>query len=159
MIKKYYQENNNIPLEKIIKTKCSEKGCVLKGQLKDYIILDGDVIKNELFPQSKSSDCIIISRNTYDGNKIDIIVCELGGKKYWKDVKDKLTESSQHFLEVIEDSNFEIGKFICCFLGKYKNHNRIKKQKRANIHIPGFPRHNVKIHNFNSGYDFKNLIK
>ena len=46
MLKKYYTEQNNINLDKIIKDDCGEKKCVLSGHFKNYIILDGDNIKN-----------------------------------------------------------------------------------------------------------------
>lgn len=158
MIKRYYQEKHNLPLEKIVKTKCGEGKCVLKGHYKDYIILDGDDIKDKLFPGTKSVDCIIFNKKPYDKNKIDVIICELGGDKDWKDVKDKIITSSKHFVDVINESDLIIGKFICCFLGKYNNPQRIKKQKRANIHIPGLNRHNIKIHNYPCGYEFEKLL-
>ena len=158
MLKKYYTDENNIPLNKIVKDKCKEHRCVLRGNYKDYIILDGDEIKDNLLKDFKSADCIIISREPYDGNKIDVIICELGRDKRWGDVKGKIIDSSEHFVEVINKSDFKIGKFICCFLGKYKNPKQIKKQKRANIHIRGLNRHNIKIHNFNCGLEFEKLI-
>lgn len=61
----------------------------MKGNYKDYIILDGDDIKDNLLPELKSVDCIIISKKAYDGDKIDVIICELGGDKKWADVKKK----------------------------------------------------------------------
>lgn len=158
MLKKYYTHENNVSLDKIIKENCREHKCVLKGNYKDYIILDGDEIKDNLLPGLKSVDCIIISKKPYDGNKIDVIMCELGGDKKWADVKKKMIDSSEHFVSVINDSDFEIGKFICCFLGKYKNPKQIKKQKRANINIHDLGRHNVKIHNFNCGWEFERII-
>lgn len=158
MLKRYYTYENNVSLDNIIKENCKERNCVLKGNFKDYIILDGDEIKDNLLPGLKSVDCIIISKKPYDGKKIDIIICELGGKKNWADVKKKMVDSSKHFISVIDNSDFEIGKFICCFLGKYKNPNQIKKQKRAHINIPGLDIHNVKIYNFNCGWEFERLI-
>ena len=82
----------------------------------------------------------------------------MGGDKKWADVKGKIIESSEHFVKVINSSEFRIGKFICCFLGKYKNPKQIKKQKKANINIHGLNRHNVKIYNFNCGWEFEKLI-
>ena len=158
MLEKYYAFENNVPLEKIVKENCKEHNCVLKGNFKDYIILDGDDIKNNLLPGLKSVDCIIISKKPYNGNKIDVFICELGGIKKWADVKKKMIDSSQHFVSVINHSDFEIGKFICCFLGKYKNPKQIKKQKKAHINIPGLDIHNVKIYNFNCGWEFERLI-
>ncbi len=158
MLKKFYTCEHNVPLDKLIKKTCREHKCVLKGNYDDYIILDGDDIKDNLFPGLKSVDCIIISKKPYDGNKIDVIICELGGDKNWADVKKKMIDSANHFVSIINNSDFEIGKFICCFLGKYKNSKRIKKQKKANIPIQGLNRHNVKIHNFNCGWEFEKLI-
>lgn len=150
--------NTISPWTKQLKKKCKENDCILKGNYKDYIILDGDDINDNLLPGLKSVDCIILSKKPYNGNMIDIIICELGGDKKWADVKGKIIDSSQHFVNVINNSDIEIGKFICCFLGKYKNPKRIKKQKKANIHIPGLKRHNIKIHNFNCGWEFEKLI-
>ena len=158
MLKKYYSDENNVPLDSIIKKKCDEGGCILNGDYREYIILDGDDIKDNLLPGLKSVDCIIISRKPYDGNKIDVFICELGKNKTWKEVKGKIIDSSEHFVGVINSSDFKIGKFICCFLGKYKSPKRIKKQKKANIHIHGLNRHNIKIHNFSCGWEFERLI-
>ena len=154
MLKKYYTDENNIPLDKIIKENCKEHRCVLKGNYKDYIILDGDDIKDNLLLGLKSVDCIIISKKPYDGNRIDVIICELGGDKRWADVKKKMIDSSEHFVEIINNSDFKIGKFICCFLGKYKK----SKTKKASIPIKGLGIHNIKIHNFNWGLEFEKLI-
>lgn len=63
MLKEYYTYENNIPLDKLIKENCREHKCVLKGNYKDYIILDGDNIKDNLLPGLESVDCIIISKN------------------------------------------------------------------------------------------------
>lgn len=158
MLKEYYTHKNNVSLDKIIKENCREHKCVLKGNYKEYIILDGDEIKNNLLPGLKSVDCIIISKKPKDGNKIDVILCELGGDKNWADVKKKMIDSGEHFVSVINDSDFVIDKFICCFLGKYKNTKRIKKQKKANIHIPNLDSHTVRIYNFNCGWEFEKLI-
>jgi len=106
----------------------------LKGNYKDYIILDGDDIKDNLLPELKSVDCIIISKKAYDGDKIDVIICELGGDKKWADVEKKIIDSSEHFMEVIDNSNFNIGKFICCFLGKYKKSKTNQKTKKRLHH-------------------------
>lgn len=43
------------------------------------------------------------------------------------------------------------------FLGKYINPKQIIKQKKSNI-IHGLNRHNVKIHNFNCGWEFEKVI-
>ena len=65
MLKRYYTDEHNLPMDKIVKKKCKENDCILKGNYKDYIILDGDDIKDNLLPGLKSVDCIILSKKPY----------------------------------------------------------------------------------------------
>ena len=83
----------------------------------------------------------------------------MGGTKTFDYVKDKIVDSSNHFVRVVKDSDLEIDNFICCFLGKYKNPKLIKKRKKVNIKITGLNKHNIKIHNFPCGYKFEKLLE
>lgn len=152
---KYYSQprfiNKNFP---IFEDDCNE-GCELKGNFENCIILNGDNIKICLHLDEKSVDRIVFAKKAVD-NKLDVILCELSdGKKRYTDVVKKVKGSGEHIFKVLSDFDFKVNDFICIYLGKYKNPDRVIEKAFS---IPGFHRNDIKIINGDCGDELSDLI-
>lgn len=139
-------------IDKIFKDKCSQ-GCALKGDLRDYVILDGDEIKDCMKEKDgiKSVDCILINKN-FEG-KINILLCELDGGKSGKsvtEVKKKMQDSGKHIFNIFKESEFKINEFKCLYLGRYSF--KPTKPSLIRVSIEGSGRHNIIILNKGCGF-------
>ena len=81
--------------ENYILSKCRENKCSLKDiNQRDYLILDGDGLKET--DEEKSVDCIIIDLNQNPNNEYRIILCELtAGSKTLSDSHEKFKSSGK----------------------------------------------------------------
>lgn len=135
-LKEFYQDFNS---QGLILKKCKEKCCELINASKDYYILDGDKIEsiNSSGDSDKSADCILVSKKLFNG-KCNVIICELGTNKRFKDVKEKLINSANYICNVLKKYGLEINKFTLLYLGSLKNNsakNMAKKLKGRVLHI------------------------
>lgn len=134
---------------------CKNKGCELKGNFEDYIILNGDNIKRCLKINQKSVDRIIFTKKA-SNNKLDIILCELsGGKKRYTDVVKKVRYSGEYILKIFNEYGFKINDFVCIYLGNYKNENRLLITPFS---IPGFHRNDIMINHARCGSDISEFV-
>ena len=138
-------------IDKIFKDKCSQ-GCALRGDLRNYVILDGDKIKECMKKDGiKSVDCILINKN-FEG-KINILLCELdrgNSGKSVTEVKKKMEDSGKHIFNVFKESKFEINHFKCLYLGRYSF--KPTKPSLIRVSIEGSDRHNINILNKGCGF-------
>ena len=135
--------------------KCEDEGCQLKGNFKEYIILNYDNIVEILKRHEKSVDRIIFARKVND-KKLSVLLCELTmGSKTQNDVLEKTKRSGEFIIKVFDKYGFKVVNFDCIFLGKYKNPKRIKKSKKFSI--PGCQRNDLKIRQFHCGANISNI--
>ena len=63
MLNDYYSSEKFKNVASVFKKKCREHNCILKGNLDEYIVLDGDEIEKCLSGnKKKSTECIIIDK-------------------------------------------------------------------------------------------------
>ena len=141
-------------IERIFKDKCSE-GCALKGDLRDYVILDGDVIQECMHKDDiKSVDCILLNKNSE--GKINILLCKLNqgtSGKSVTDVKKKMEDSGKHIFNLCNEEGFEIKHFKCLYLGRYSL--KPTKPSLIRVSIEGSGLHNITILNKPCGFILK----
>lgn len=139
-------------IENIFKTNCSEGNCKLKGDLRDYAVLDGDVIKDcEGIDNVKSVDCILINKNSE--GKINILLCELdrgSSGKSVTEVKKKMRGSGNHIFNLLNEKGFKINKLKCLYLGRYSF--KPTKPSLTRVSIEGFSCHDITILNKGCGF-------
>lgn len=157
IIKEQY-EDLGIPFDEITKKKCSEKRCGITGNLSDYLILDGDEIEKRM-ENKKSADGILIDKKNIEDMQTNIIICELGSNKNFKDMKEKLQNPGKHIVGIVNTCEMDINDVKCCFLGKYKNSKRYKKLlKNPTVNIPGIDKFNIVIKNYSCGTNIDFLV-
>lgn len=138
----------------VFETDCEDEGCKLNYDFSDYIILNGDNIKNLLKRNEKSVDRIILLKEAPD-KKVDIILCELtSGSKKHTIVVEKIKKSGEYIINVLKEIGFKINDLKCVFVGKYKNSRRIKEKPYS---IPGFHRNDITIKKLDCGDDFSQI--
>lgn len=122
---KYYKDEN------LIKKKCKENNHSLKGvSNKKYLILDGDKISEKLFPDKKSADCILVSKEPVKSNKHDVILCELGEQKRYTDVQNKLTNSGNYICKKLKDNQLDVKNIHAVFVGTYSLPHQEKRTRK-----------------------------
>ena len=161
MLNDYYSSEKFKNVASVFKKKCREHNCILKGNLDEYIVLDGDEIEKCLSGnKKKSTDCIIIDKMPDEDNNVEVVLCELcRGSKDFNEVKEKIINSAEHIVEVFNDSQFDICRLKCCYLGKYGDYKRSHKLIAKPINIRGFSSNDVLIENYNCGTDIETLKK
>lgn len=146
-------------IENIFKTNCSEGNCKLKGDLGDYAVLDGDVIKDCLgIDNVKSVDCILLKVNSErkkvnSKKNIDVLLCELcsgSSGKSVTDVKMKMQNSGKDIFKLFTKKDFNINQVKCLYLGKYKIPT--KKPELIRVNIEGSSFHNIMIQKKSCGF-------
>ncbi len=155
LIKEYFTQSpfNDVRFP-VFESDCEDEGCKLNGNFNDYIILNGDTIKKLLNKHEKSVDRIIFLKEAPD-RRVDVILCELtSGEKKYTSVVEKIKRSGEYILMVLKELGFKIRDFKCFFVGKYKNHKRVKQKPFS---IPQFHKNNITIKKFNCGDDFPSL--
>lgn len=139
-------------IENIFKTNCSEGNCKLKGDLRDYAVLDGDVIKDCVgIDNVKSVDCILVKGNS-EGN-MDVLLCELGSGSSGKsvtDVKMKMQNSGKDIFKLFAKKGVNINQFKCLYLGKYKL--KTIKPGLIRVNIEGSSFHDIMIQQKSCGF-------
>ena len=146
-IRNHYNSDSRFNGVNVFRSEC-EEGCKLNGDLSNYLILNGDKIKTALNLQGISSaDRILIDKNDIDG-KYKIIICELSTNKSRKKVRNQLSDSGEHIVNVFEQEGLKIKDICCLFLGKYSDKTNIRKSNIVNI--PNFCRNDIEI--INKGY-------
>lgn len=161
LIKDYYSSGEFQNASSIFKKRCRENNCILKGNLEDYIILDGDEIEKYVSrSKRKSTDCILIDKVADCEGNVDVILCELcKGSKDFIEVREKITASAEHIVCVISRIGLKIKTLKCCYLGKYGDYNMALKLISKPIHIHGFDNYDVLIENFSCGTNIETLKK
>lgn len=156
---KYYARENCSNLNEIFINNCYENNCKLNNIPKECTILNGDKIEECLLDLRKNSaDRIIISKK-FDGNVINILICELSsGKRKSELIRNKIQNSSQHIIDVFNPSQFEINNFRCCYIGKYEKYDGLIKSKTPiTIKVNGISKKIIHIQNHPCGFDFEKL--
>ena len=117
----YYSQINCFNLDKIFINDCEENNCKISNLPRNCIFLDGDEIEKCLSGiLDRSADRIIIKENI-DG-KLDIYICELShGKRKPKVIEDKIKNTANHIVGIINRSEFEIKEFKCFYIGQYED--------------------------------------
>lgn len=139
----------------IFPNNCEDDGCKLVGPFNDCIILNGDNIKNCLNMHEKSVDRIIVINEVFD-KSVDVVLCELtSGQKKYTDVVEKIKRSGICILKILKKLGFEIRKFKCVFVGKYKNANRVTERPFS---IPGSGKNNITIKKLSCGSNFSKIF-
>jgi len=134
---------------------CEDEGCELTGDFEDYIILNGDNIKQCLQVDEKSVDRIVFLKRATN-NRLTIILCELSdGFKKYDDVVEKIKRSGEYIYRVIVDLGFKVMDFKCIYLGDYKNAKRVKPKAFS---IPGFHRNDIMVEKGNCGDDLSAFL-
>ncbi len=152
----------------IIKTKCKENKCGLKGIKNDsFLILDGDEIEKSMKRSNanKSVDCIIINKKHFNDNSYEVILCELtkGKNKTSKELKEKFENSSMEIYQIFNKFNLKFRGIKCLFLGnKIKNNKRCynefnKPLNLRNVKINGVCPKDIIIQMEDCGFDINNL--
>ena len=110
--------------ERYILSKCRENKCSLKDiTQKDYLILNGDMLKES--DREKSVDCIIIDLNKNTNGKYRIILCELtAGHKTLSDLQEKFKSSGKLIVKTMNEFNEDIYKIDCLLLGKLNQNGK-----------------------------------
>ena len=155
LIKEYYShpqfKNKKYP---VFENNCEDEGCELKGDFKDYIILNGDNIMTLLKKDEKSVDRILFLKKA-PNKKVDVVLCELTrGKKKYSDVVEKTKKSGEYIISVLEELGFKVRNFKCIFIGEYKNTKRVKP---IPFSIPSFHKNDISIRRVPCGSDFAML--
>ena len=143
---------------KYILSKCKENKCSLKDiSQKDYLILDGDQLKET--DNEKSVDCIIIDLNCNTHGEYRIILCELSaGRKNISDSKEKFKSSGKLIIETMNEFKKSIYKIDCLLIGKLKQNGKSsgKKALTTPIKIEGhFKPAHIRLEN--CGFSIKRL--
>lgn len=156
-LRNHYNSDSRFNRVNVFRSKCKEEGCKLNGDLRDYLILNGDEIKKAMkLHDVGSADCILIDKNAIDG-EYKVIICELSTKKPSKKVKKQLSGSGEHIVDVFKDNDLEIKDICCLFLGKYSDITNIRKSRNI-VNIPNFDRNDVQIINKGChGFDISDL--
>lgn len=159
LLRHYYSSGDFKDSHSIFKKRCKEKNCILKGNLDDYIVLDGDNIEKYVSASKrKSSDCIIVDRFPKENNEVDVILCELcRGRKDFKEVREKIINSAEHIVDVFDELEISINMLKCCYLGKYGDYKLALKLISKPIHVHGFDEYDVLIENFACGTDIETI--
>ena len=155
----YYNGKNCSNLADIFTDDCSENDCKLDNVPAESTILNGDKIEECLSDvRDNSADRIVISEK-YDGNNVDILICELShGRRKSRLIKNKIQNSSQHIINVINRSPFNIKKFRCCYIGKYEKFDGLIKSKAPiTVKLNGIDKKIIPIQNRPCGFDFEKL--
>lgn len=153
----YYFNNETFKseIDKIFKNKCSQR-CTLRGDLKNYVILDGDVIQGCMNKEGiKSVDCILINKNSE--GKVNILLCELDSGNSGKsvtDVKQKMEDSGKHIFNVCTKKEFKINHFKCLYLGRYSH--KPTKPALTRISIEGLGRNDITLSQKHCGFELNN---
>lgn len=143
--------------KKYILSKCSEKNCNLKDITREFIILDGDNIKDN---QEKSVDCIIIDSRKNIDDAYRVILCELtSSSKKIDDAREKFENSGKLIVNIMKDINMPIYKIDCLLLGKIvKNGQTIpKKYLTKPVKINGYSNKNTIINQQKCGFSINEL--
>ena len=149
-----YYSDNNCCVDKIFTDNCKQNKCKITKVSKENIILNGDEIEICLSNQlNNSADRIIISSQ---GRKLSIIVCELSkGKRDPDLIKRKIENTSNHIVDILKDSEFEILHFRCCYVGQYEDlYKGVMKKKSPVVRISNLNSHNIMINRFDCGVSF-----
>ncbi len=158
---KFYSKKKFSKSKKIFAKDCKENNCKIIDLPKNYIFLNGDEIEKCLSGVlNKSADRIIIPEEADEDNKIDIIVCELSkGTKSQDEVKDKIINTSEHIVCVVNNkSDFEIKSFKCFYIGNYEEMDlALVKKKTPTINVRGLNIYNILIDNYQCGVSFNDL--
>lgn len=137
--------------------RCRQNNCALKDISKDYLIINGDTIKDE---GDKSVDCIIINLNSNEEAKYKIILCELTkGEKDINDAIKRFKSSGKLIINHLRGINKSVYRVDCLLLGNItKNGKNIDKKVLISnkFKIEGLNRINI-IQNENCGYSITNL--
>lgn len=159
LLKNYYSSGDFKDSHSIFKKRCKEKNCILKGNLEDYVVLDGDNIEKYVSgSKRKSSDCIIVDKFPNKNDEVDVVLCELcRGRKDFKEVQEKIINSAEHIVNVFDELGININMLKCCYLGKYGDYKMALKLISRPIHVPGFDDYDVLIENFSCGTDIETL--
>jgi len=155
-IKNYFSQSKFVDKKlSIFENDCEDDGCKLVGSFNDYIILNGDNIKNCLKIHEKSVDRIIIFKETYN-RSVDVVLCELtSGQKKYTDVVEKIKKSGTCILQILNYLGFKIRKFKCVFVGKYKNAKRVHEKPFS---IPGYGKNNLTLKKLSCGSNFSQIF-
>lgn len=153
---KYYSDCSNI--DKIFVNDCRENNCRVVDVPNDNIILDGDEIENCLSKHLDNSADRIILCLSVDG--VDIHICELSkGKRHPEVIKRKMEHTSNHIVNVINESKFGINSLKYSYIGQYEDlYKGLMKKKSPVIKIPHLNKYNIIIKRFNCGISFDKLI-
>lgn len=141
---------------------CYDKQCELKGNFKDFIILNYDNIVEILKKHEKSVDRIIFAKKV-ENKKVTVLLCELTtGKKKQHEVLEKMKHSGEYIIKILEKYGFKVINFDCLYLGRYEEEKRLRKTNHFSI--PGCSRNDLKIRRENCGISIEdienlNLIK
>ena len=141
-----YFENNHLFMKK-----CKENECILKNASRDYYIVDEDSLKNNICAEDKSVDCILINKKPVN-SLFNLIFCELGNNKSYKDIKEKASKSGKHMCGILEKYGININKIYCFHLGSIKN---LHSKQRKPITICSAS--NVRIESKSCQFDFDEL--
>lgn len=155
-IKDFFSKNEFVDKKfPIFSNNCEDDGCKLVGPFYGCIILNGDNIKNCLRMHEKSVDRIIVINEVFD-KSVDVVLCELtSGQKRYTDVVEKIKQSGTCILKILKKLGFEIRKFKCIFVGKYKNAKRVTERPFS---IPDSDKHNITIKKLRCGSNFSQIF-
>ena len=153
----HYNKENCSNLDEIFINDCHENNCKLDNIPKECTILHGDKIEECLSDKrDNSADRILISEK-FDGNNVNVLVCELSsGRRKRKLIENKIKNSSQHIINVLIRSPFEINRLRCCYLGKYQK-GLIKSKTPLIIKVNWNGIKSIPIQNHPCGFDFEKL--
>ena len=155
----YYSQKDCFNLDKIFINDCEENNCKISNIPQDSIFLDGDEIEKCLsWILDQSTDRIIIKKNI-NRNKLDIYICELShGKRNPKVIENKIKNTANHSVNVINRCEFEINEFKCFYIGQYEDlYKGLMKKKTPVIKINGLNINKIRIKRFNCGISFNRL--
>lgn len=154
-----YSQKDCFNLDKIFINDCDENNCKISNIPQDAIFLNGDEIEKCLSGiLDKSADRIIIKKDINE-NKLNIYICELSkGKRNPKVIEDKIKNTANHIVSVINRSKFEINEFKCFYIGQYEDlYKGLMKKKSPVIKINGLKINKIRIKRFNCGISFDKL--